>query len=72
MDSSLTETQLTEHWIWPDGIDEVLPPQAGMMERKRRELLDLYHSWGYEYVIPPFVRRQSPRFEARSATLVCN
>jgi len=55
MDSSLTETQLNEHWILPDGIDEVLPPQAGMMERKRRELLDLYHSWGYEYVIPPFV-----------------
>jgi ATP phosphoribosyltransferase regulatory subunit len=44
-----------EHWILPDGIDEVLPPQAGIIERKRRELLDLYHSWGYEFVIPPFV-----------------
>ncbi|MEN8166273.1 MAG: ATP phosphoribosyltransferase regulatory subunit [Pseudomonadota bacterium] len=43
------------HWILPDGIDEVLPPQAGIIDRKRRELLDLYHSWGYEFVIPPFV-----------------
>jgi ATP phosphoribosyltransferase regulatory subunit len=44
-----------EQWILPDGIDEVLPPQAGVVEEKRRELLDLYRGWGYEYVIPPFV-----------------
>ncbi|MEW8507830.1 MAG: ATP phosphoribosyltransferase regulatory subunit [Candidatus Thiodiazotropha sp.] len=44
-----------ERWILPDGIDEVLPPEAGIIERKRRELLDLYGSWGYEFVIPPFV-----------------
>lgn len=44
-----------QHWILPDGIDEVLPPQAAVVERKRRELLDLYRSWGYEFVIPPFV-----------------
>ncbi len=44
-----------ESWILPDGIDEVLPPQAGLIDLKRRELLDLYHSWGYEFVIPPFV-----------------
>ncbi|MEJ2610382.1 MAG: ATP phosphoribosyltransferase regulatory subunit [Candidatus Thiodiazotropha sp.] len=44
-----------ERWILPDGIDEVLPKEAGEIEKKRRELLDLYDSWGYEYVIPPFV-----------------
>ncbi|MES9848725.1 MAG: ATP phosphoribosyltransferase regulatory subunit, partial [Candidatus Thiodiazotropha sp.] len=44
-----------ERWILPDGIDEVLPPEAGNIERKRRELLDLYSSWGYDFVIPPFV-----------------
>jgi ATP phosphoribosyltransferase regulatory subunit len=44
-----------ERWILPDGIDEVLPPEADIIERKRRELLDLYSSWGYDYVIPPFV-----------------
>jgi len=44
-----------ERWILPDGIDEVLPEEAATIERSRRELLDLYASWGYEFVIPPFV-----------------
>lgn len=44
-----------ERWILPDGIDEVLPQEAAVIEGKRRELLDLYRSWGYDYVIPPFV-----------------
>ncbi|PVV24786.1 MAG: ATP phosphoribosyltransferase regulatory subunit [gamma proteobacterium symbiont of Ctena orbiculata] len=44
-----------ERWILPDGIDEVLPLEAGLIEQKRRELLDLYSSWGYDFVIPPFV-----------------
>jgi ATP phosphoribosyltransferase regulatory subunit len=44
-----------ERWILPDGIDEVLPQEAAIIERKRRELLDLYAGWGYEFVIPPFV-----------------
>jgi ATP phosphoribosyltransferase regulatory subunit len=44
-----------ESWILPDGIDEVLPKEAAIIERKRRQLLDLYASWGYEFIIPPFV-----------------
>ena len=44
-----------ERWLLPAGIDEVLPPQAHVMESLRRELLDLYRSWGYELVIPPLV-----------------
>lgn len=44
-----------ERWLLPDGIDEILPPQAQRMELLRRRLLDLYASWGYELVIPPFI-----------------
>lgn len=44
-----------ENWLLPEGIDEVLPPQAALVERLRRNLLDLYASWGYELVFPPFV-----------------
>ena len=44
-----------ERWILPEGIDEVLPPDARVLEGLRRKLLDLYDSWGYELVIPPFV-----------------
>ena len=44
-----------ERWLLPAGIEEVLPPEAAEMERLRRALLDLYVSWGYELVIPPFI-----------------
>lgn len=44
-----------ERWILPEGIDEVLPPQSALLERLRRDLLDLYERWGYALVIPPFV-----------------
>ncbi len=44
-----------ENWLLPEGIDEVLPPQAAVVERLRRDLLDLYASWGYQLVFPPFI-----------------
>ena len=43
------------HWRLPDGIDEVLPPDARHLEQLRRDVLDLFHRWGYEYVIPPLI-----------------
>ncbi len=39
----------------PEGIDEILPPEALALEELRRELLDLYHRWGYDLVVPPFI-----------------
>lgn len=39
----------------PDGIAEILPADAVQIETLRRRLLDLYHSWGYELIIPPMV-----------------
>ncbi len=44
-----------ENWLLPEGVDEVLPPEAAVVERLRRDLLDLYASWGYQLVLPPFV-----------------
>ncbi len=44
-----------ERWLLPTGIEEVLPARAAELERLRRRLLDLYDSWGYELVIPPFI-----------------
>ena len=40
-------------WLLPDGVDEILPPQASQLETLRRELLDLYSTWGYELVMTP-------------------
>lgn len=44
-----------DRWLLPEGIDELLPENALRLEQQRRRLLDLYESWGYELVMPPFV-----------------
>lgn len=46
---------IADRWLLPDGIEEILPPKARNLELVRRKLLDLYASWGYEYVIPPMI-----------------
>ena len=46
---------IVDRWLLPDGVEDVLPPQAGRLEAVRRTLLDLYATWGYEYVVPPMV-----------------
>jgi len=42
-------------WLLPEGIEEVLPDEARRLERLRRVVLDLFESWGYRQVIPPFI-----------------
>ncbi|MGD2075679.1 MAG: ATP phosphoribosyltransferase regulatory subunit [Gammaproteobacteria bacterium] len=42
-------------WLLPEGIEELLPAQAWQLEQLSRGLLDLYSSWGYELIIPPFI-----------------
>ena len=42
-------------WLLPAGIEEVLPKEAAVLESYRRKLLDLFSSWGYQLVIPPFI-----------------
>ncbi|WP_353979324.1 ATP phosphoribosyltransferase regulatory subunit [Salinicola endophyticus] len=44
---------IADRWLLPDGMDEILPPQATRMEELRRTLLDLYDRWGYDLVMPP-------------------
>ena len=42
-------------WLLPEGVEEILPPQSEQLERLRRDILDLFHSWGYELVVPPLM-----------------
>jgi ATP phosphoribosyltransferase regulatory subunit len=42
-------------WLLPDGVEEILPLEASKLESLRRQLLDLYESWGYQLVITPLV-----------------
>lgn len=46
---------IRDRWLLPEGIEEILPPTARRLERWRRKLLDLFDSWGYDLVIPPFI-----------------
>ena len=42
-------------WLLPEGIHESLPDEAESLEAFRRQLIDLYASWGYRLVNPPLV-----------------
>ncbi|MCK5335080.1 MAG: ATP phosphoribosyltransferase regulatory subunit, partial [Gammaproteobacteria bacterium] len=44
-----------ETWLLPQGIEEALPAEAAQLETLRRQILDMYASWGYQLVIPPTV-----------------
>ncbi len=44
-----------DRWLLPEGVEELLPPRAAQLEATLRRLLDLYQSWGYELVMPPFI-----------------
>ncbi len=46
---------LSNPWILPDGVKEILSPQAQSIEHLRRQLLDVYDSWGYDLVMPPLI-----------------
>ena len=43
------------NWQLPEGIDELTGDEAIAFEVTRRELLDLYQSWGYNIVVPPMI-----------------
>lgn len=44
-----------ERWLLPQGIEEALPAEAARLETLRRRILDMFASWGYQQVIPPFI-----------------
>jgi len=44
-----------DRWLLPEGIREILSPEALAIEYNRRTLLDLYYAWGYDLVAPPLV-----------------
>ncbi|MDH5484730.1 MAG: ATP phosphoribosyltransferase regulatory subunit [Gammaproteobacteria bacterium] len=46
---------INNRWLLPQGIEEALPAEAAKLEHLRRQLLDLYASWGYQLVMPPFI-----------------
>jgi ATP phosphoribosyltransferase regulatory subunit len=41
------------NWLLPEFIEDIMPVEAFRIESLRRQLLDLFHVHGYQYVIPP-------------------
>ena len=44
-----------DHWLLPEGVEELAPDQAWRLELVRRRLLDAYRSWGYALIMPPMI-----------------
>lgn len=42
-------------WLLPEGIEEILPPDAARLEQICRVMIDTFQSWGYQLVIPPMI-----------------
>lgn len=42
-------------WLLPESLADILPDEARRIEELRRELLDLYQTYGFELVAPPLV-----------------
>jgi ATP phosphoribosyltransferase regulatory subunit len=40
-------------WFTPDGLEDLLPPQAQKLEYYRRKLMDGFNLSGYDLVLPP-------------------
>jgi ATP phosphoribosyltransferase regulatory subunit len=46
---------ISETWLLPDGVADVLPEQAQVIESLRRKSLDFLASRGYQLVYTPFI-----------------
>lgn len=46
---------MTQAWLLPEYVEDILPPYSGQAETLRRRLLDLFDGYGYEQVSPPLV-----------------
>jgi ATP phosphoribosyltransferase regulatory subunit len=44
-----------DRWLLPEGIEESLPDESAWLEKYRRELVDMFSTWGYELVMPPLI-----------------
>jgi len=46
---------VSDRWLLPDGVQDILPPTARRIEQLRRDLLDNWQRWGYQLIIPPLI-----------------
>jgi ATP phosphoribosyltransferase regulatory subunit len=56
-------------WLLPDGIEEILPPDALDIEQLRQQILALYHRWGYDLVMPAMIEFTDSLLTGTATTL---
>jgi len=44
-----------KRWLLPDGVQETLPPDARAVESLRFSILQNFHRWGYDLVMPAMI-----------------
>ncbi len=44
-----------KRWLLPDGVQETLPPDAAAVETLRHDILQVFHRWGYDLVMPAMI-----------------
>jgi ATP phosphoribosyltransferase regulatory subunit len=44
-----------KRWLLPDGVQETLPPDALAVESLRHSILQTFHRWGYDLVMPAMI-----------------
>ncbi len=47
--------QSNKRWLLPDGVQETLPPDARAVESLRFSILQNFHRWGYDLVMPAMI-----------------
>lgn len=62
-------TSNSERWMLPEGMFEALPGQAQALEQLRRDVLDLFASWGYQLCMPPVVEHLEALLTGVGSTL---
>ena len=46
---------MTQLWLLPDAVEDILPGEAIALEEMRKSILALFRASGYELVIPPMI-----------------
>lgn len=59
-----------DFWLFPEGVNALTPEESLLLETRRRKLLDLYQSWGYQYVMTPLVEFVEPLLNGASDDLI--
>ncbi len=60
---------MMSNWLLPENLSDILPAEARRIEELRRELLDLYRTYGFELVAPPMVEYLDSLMPAKDEAL---